>query len=81
MDRYFAIRPAEHAAQLIDSAGLKGFESVRAAVSEKHANFIINTGDATAADVEKLIGHIRAVVEERHGILLELEVHIVGEHA
>ena len=65
----------------IDSAGLKGFRVGAAVVSDKHANFIINTGDATAADVEKLIGHIRAVVEERHGIRLELEVHIVGEHA
>jgi UDP-N-acetylmuramate dehydrogenase len=71
----------QHAAQLIDSAGLKGFRVGGAAVSEKHANFIINTGDATAADVEKLIGHIRAVVEEHHGIHLELEVHIVGEQA
>jgi UDP-N-acetylmuramate dehydrogenase len=70
-----------HAAQLIDSAGLKGFRVGAAAVSEKHANFIINTGDAAAADVEELIRHIRAVVEERHGIHLELEVHIVGEHA
>jgi len=73
--------PGEHAAQLIDSAGLKGFRVGAAVVSDKHANFIINTGDATAADVEKLIGHIRAVVEEHHGIRLELEVHIVGEHA
>jgi UDP-N-acetylmuramate dehydrogenase len=73
--------PGEHAAQLIDSAGLKGFRVGAAVVSDKHANFIINTGDATAADVEELIGHIRAVVEERHGIRLELEVHIVGEHA
>jgi UDP-N-acetylmuramate dehydrogenase len=73
--------PGQHAAQLIDSAGLKGYRIGAAAVSEKHANFIINTGNATAADVEALIGHIRAVVEERHGIHLELEVHIVGEHA
>lgn len=73
--------PGQHAAQLIDSAGLKGHRIGGAAVSEKHANFIINTGDASAADVEALIGHIRAVVEERHGIRLDLEVHIVGEPA
>lgn len=71
--------PGQHAAQLIDSAGLKGYQIGAAAVSEKHANFIINTGGATAADVEALIAHIRAVVEERHGIRMELEVHIVGE--
>ena len=73
--------PGQHAAQLIDSAGLKGYRIGAAAVSEKHANFIINTGDATAADVEALIRHIRTAVEERHGIRLELEVHIVGEPA
>ena len=73
--------PGKHAAQLIDSAGLKGFRVGAAAVSEKHANFIINTGDATAADVEELIRHICAVVEEHHGVHLELEVHIVGEPA
>jgi len=70
-----------HAAQLIDSAGLKGYRVGAATVSEKHANFIINTGDATAADVEELIQHIRAVVQGHHGIQLELEVHIVGEPA
>lgn len=73
--------PGQHAAQLIDSAELKGFRVGGAAVSEKHANFIINTGDATAADVEELISHIRTVVEEHHGVRLDLEVHIVGEHA
>jgi len=73
--------PGQHAAQLIDSAGLKGFRVGAAAVSDKHANFIINTGDATSADVEELIQHIRAVVEAQHDISLELEVHIVGEPA
>ena len=48
-------------------------------VSDKHANFIINTGDATAADVEQLIEHVRDVVVARHGVALDLEVHIVGE--
>jgi UDP-N-acetylmuramate dehydrogenase len=73
--------PGKYAAQLIESAGLKGFRVGNAAVSEKHANFIINTGDATAADVEELIRHICVVVEEHHGVHLELEVHIVGEPA
>jgi len=71
--------PGKHAAQLIETAELKGYRIGGAMVSEKHANFIINTGTATAADVEALISHIRATVEDRHGIQLELEVHIVGE--
>jgi len=73
--------PGGHAAQLIDSAGLKGYRIGGAEVSEKHANFIINTGSATAADVEALINHVRDAVEVHHGVLLELEVHIVGEPA
>jgi UDP-N-acetylmuramate dehydrogenase len=73
--------PGGHAAQLIEASGLKGYRIGGAEVSEKHANFIINTGDATAADVETLIDHIRGTVAERHGVDLELEVHIVGEQA
>ena len=73
--------PGEHAAQLIEAAGLKGYRIGGAEVSQKHANFIINTGNASAADVEALIGHVRRTVEDRHGIRLELEVHIVGEPA
>lgn len=70
-----------HAAKLIESAGLKGHRIGGAEVSRKHANFIINTGSATAADVEALIDHVRDVVEDRHGVRLKLEVHIVGEPA
>jgi UDP-N-acetylmuramate dehydrogenase len=66
---------------LIESAGLKGYRMGGAQVSEKHANFIINTGNATAADVEALIGHVRKTVEDRYDVRLELEVHIVGEPA
>lgn len=73
--------PGEHAAQLIDSAGLKGHRIGGAEVSRKHANFIINTGNATATDVEALIDHVRCTVEDRHGVRLKLEVHIVGEPA
>jgi len=73
--------PGGHAAQLIESAGLKGHRIGGAEVSQKHANFIINTGSATAADVEALIDHVRGAVEDRHGVRLELEVHIVGEPA
>ncbi|MFW2404343.1 MAG: UDP-N-acetylmuramate dehydrogenase [Gammaproteobacteria bacterium] len=71
--------PGAFAAQLIESAALKGHRIGGAMVSEKHANFIINTGNATAADVERLIEHVRDVVADQHDIHLDLEVHIVGE--
>jgi UDP-N-acetylmuramate dehydrogenase len=48
-------------------------------VSEKHANFIINSGDATATDIEELIERVRAEVEKQSGVRLELEVRVVGE--
>jgi UDP-N-acetylmuramate dehydrogenase len=73
--------PGGHAAQLIESAGLKGHRIGGAQVSQKHANFIINTGGASAADVEQLIDHVRGCVEDKHGVRLQLEVHIVGEPA
>jgi len=74
------VNPAgDHAARLIEAAGLKGFSIGDAAVSEKHANFIINRGEATAADLEALIRHIQATVERVHGVRLETEVRIVGE--
>lgn len=71
--------PGDYAARLIESAGLKGRRLGGAVVSEKHANFIINTGDATAADIEALIDLVRATVERVHGITLRHEVRIVGE--
>jgi UDP-N-acetylmuramate dehydrogenase len=71
--------PGMFAAELIDTAQLKGHRVGGAMVSEKHANFIINTGHATAADVERLIAHVRDVVAEKHGVDLDLEVHIIGE--
>jgi UDP-N-acetylmuramate dehydrogenase len=67
------------AGRLIESAGLKGSRIGDAAVSDKHANFIVNIGNATAVDIERLINHIRAEVERVHGLRLELEVRIVGE--
>jgi UDP-N-acetylmuramate dehydrogenase len=71
--------PGDHAARLIEAAGLKGCRIGGAEVSPKHANFIINTGDATATDIEELIEHVRQTVIERHGIELQHEVRIVGE--
>lgn len=69
----------DFAARLIDVCGLKGARIGAACVSGKHANFIINTGGATAADIEALILHVQSVVSEREGIKLQPEVHIIGE--
>ena len=71
--------PGDFAGRLIESVGLKGARIGGAVVSEKHANFIINSGDATAADIEELIERVRAEVEKKSGVRLELEVRIVGE--
>ncbi len=71
--------PGDHAARLIDAAGLKGFSIGNAVVSEKHANFIVNRGGATATDIEALIEHVQRTVAERHGLRLKPEVRIVGE--
>jgi UDP-N-acetylmuramate dehydrogenase len=71
--------PGDHAARLIEAAGLKGARVGGAEVSPKHANFIINTGGATAADIEALILKVRDVVQARHGVRLDTEVRIVGE--
>ena len=73
--------PGDHAARLIEDAGLKGASVGGAAVSAKHANFILNRGDATAANVEALIERIRAEVARRFGVELQREVQIVGEAA
>ncbi len=69
----------DHAARLIETAGLKGCCIGKACVSEKHANFIINTGDAKAADIEALIKKVAEVVQQKHGVALHREVHIIGE--
>ena len=71
--------PGDYAARLIEAAGLKGFAIGGAQISDKHANFIINTGDATAANIEELIKHVQAVVEQQFDVCLQTEVHIVGE--
>ncbi|MEA2094321.1 MAG: UDP-N-acetylmuramate dehydrogenase [Pseudomonadota bacterium] len=71
--------PGDHAARLIEAAGLKGLSVGGACVSEQHANFIINTGTATAADIEMLINQVQGKVEQRYDIRLETEVHIAGE--
>jgi len=68
----------DYAARLIETAGLKGRCIGGACVSEKHANFIVNTGNARAADIETLIGMVREEVERVHGVVLQTEVHITG---
>jgi UDP-N-acetylmuramate dehydrogenase len=70
-----------HAADLIERAGLKGHRIGGASVSEKHANFILNEGEATAADIEALVRHVQASVEQVHGVRLVPEVRVIGEAA
>lgn len=72
--------PGDHAARLIEAAGLKGACIGAACVSTKHANFIVNTGGASAGDIEALIEHVADTVARTHGVRLELEVRVVGEH-
>ncbi|HUL45824.1 MAG TPA: UDP-N-acetylmuramate dehydrogenase [Steroidobacteraceae bacterium] len=74
----FTNPPGDHAARLIEAAGLKGFRIGDATVSSKHANFIINHGASSAADIERLIEHVRSTVERVHGVSLHPEVRIVG---
>ncbi|XEC96871.1 UDP-N-acetylmuramate dehydrogenase [Paenibacillus tarimensis] len=71
--------PGDYAARLIQEAGLKGLRSGGAEVSEQHANFIVNTGQATAEDVLTLMATIQSTVKDRYGIELVPEVLFVGE--
>ena len=66
-------------AKVIDDCGLKGYTIGGAQVSEKHAGFIVNTGDATAQDIIDLIDYVKKVVYEKTGKTIELEVEILGE--
>ena len=77
----FTNPPGGHAAELIERAGLKGHRIGGAVVSAKHANFIINEGQASAADLEALVRHVQATVERVHGVRLVPEVRVVGEAA
>jgi UDP-N-acetylmuramate dehydrogenase len=75
----FANPPGQKAWQLIDQAGCRGLRRGGAMISEKHANFLINTGDATAADLEALGEDVRARVLAASGVALEWEIRRVGE--
>ena len=67
------------AGKLIEELGLKGYAIGGAKVSEKHANFIVNTGNASATDVTQLIDFIREKAKAERGITLRTEVHVVGD--
>lgn len=71
--------PGDYAGRLIESCGLKGYQMGRAAVSARHANFIVNLGNAAASDIEALIEFIKNTVYQQHKIELVPEVHIIGE--
>lgn len=75
----FVNPPNDHAARLIETAGLKGVCVGGACVSDKHANFIVNQGGASAADIEKLIEQVAERVAEAHGVRLQREVRIIGD--
>ncbi len=69
----------DFAARLIEASKLKGYQIGGACVSEKHANFIINTGGATATDIENLIKYVKRKVQYLHGVELQTEVCVIGE--
>ena len=71
--------PGDHAARLIEACGLKGLRQGGAMVSPKHANFIVNAGEANARDIEILIEYVQTAVRDKYGVDLQLEVRIVGE--
>ena len=71
----------DFAARLIEVCGLKGYQIGGAQVSPKHANFIVNVGNATAMDIELLIRHIKDTVLEKQGVALQQEVRVIGEYA
>ena len=76
----FFKRPVGHyAGALVEQTGLKGFRVGDAQVSEKHAGFVVNRGNATAADMLELCRHVQEKVYEAHGVRLEPEVRFVGE--
>ena len=73
--------PNDYAARLIEASGLKGLRIGGAEISKKHANFIVNVGGASAANIEALIDRAQNTVREKFGVELEREVRIIGERA
>jgi len=70
----------DYAARLIEASNLKGYKLGGAEVSTKHANFIVNTGNATAMDIEQLISYVRDEVNKKQGVELQTEVCILGRY-
>lgn len=75
----FTNPPGDHAARLIEAAGLKGHRIGDIMVSTKHANFLVNVGEARAADVERLVALIQTEVQKRFAVRLTPEFHVTGE--
>ena len=75
---FFKNPPKQSAGKLIDQAGLKGHSIGGAKISEKHANFIVNTGNASATDILNLMRLVQETVYKQFGIKLEPEIHIIG---
>lgn len=74
----FTNPPGDHAARLVEASGLKGYRVGDASVSEKHANFIINHGNASSEDLEQLITYVQSEVERQHGVRLVPEFRVMG---
>ncbi len=74
----FVNPPGDHAARLVEACGLKGTRRGGAMISPRHANFIVNVGGASAADVEALIRLMRETVRREHGVTLKTEVIVIG---
>ncbi len=77
---FFKNPPGDHAGRLIEAAGLKGRTFGKARVSPEHANFFMNLGGATSADVLHLVQEVEATVFKKFGVLLEREVRVVAEN-
>lgn len=69
----------DFAGRLIEACGLKGYRVGGAIVSDMHANFILNTGNATAADIKRVIAHVKSVVQKKAGVTLKEEISYLGE--
>jgi UDP-N-acetylmuramate dehydrogenase len=79
MGSTFKNPPDGHAGKLVEEAGLKGYRVGGIKISEQHGNFLINTGNATAADVIQAICYVQEQVQQKLGIELELEVELLGD--
>ena len=79
MGSMFKNPPGDYAGRLIEAAGLEGTRIGQAEISALHANFFLNLGGASAADIYRLIELARATVAEKFGVYLELEIELAGD--